>query len=33
MNNDILYKNAVIIGIAETKWDNSFTEYATLINV
>ena len=28
MNNDILYKNAVIIGIAETKWNNSFTEYA-----
>ena len=28
MNNNILYKNAVIIGTAETKWDNSFTEYA-----
>ena len=27
MNNDILC-NAVIIGTAETKWNNSFTEYA-----
>ena len=28
MYNNILYKDIVIVDTAETKWNNSFTEYA-----